>query len=84
MTDGATDGAQVQNVVAGGPAAAAGILEGDVVVRVGGRPIAGADELVVAVREHKPGEQVPGRAGARGPSADRDGDPRDEVTRAPA
>ncbi len=59
VTDGATDGAQVQNVVAGGPAAAAGVLDGDVVVRVGGRPIAGADELVVAVREHKPGEQVP-------------------------
>jgi S1-C subfamily serine protease len=59
VTDGATDGAQIQNVVAGGPAAAAGILDGDVVVRVGGRPIAGADELVVAVREHKPGEQVP-------------------------
>ncbi|MEU6697963.1 trypsin-like peptidase domain-containing protein [Pseudonocardia sp. NPDC046786] len=59
VTDGATDGAQVQNVTAGGPAAAAGLLEGDVVVRVGGRSIAGADELVVAVREHAPGEPVP-------------------------
>ncbi|MDQ4117445.1 MAG: trypsin-like peptidase domain-containing protein, partial [Actinomycetota bacterium] len=59
VTDGATDGAQVQNVVAGGPAAAAGLLDGDVVVRVAGRSIAGADELVVAVREHEPGEQVP-------------------------
>ncbi|MEV1293324.1 trypsin-like peptidase domain-containing protein [Pseudonocardia sp. NPDC049635] len=59
VTDGATDGAQVQNVAAGGPAAAAGLLEGDVVVRVGGRAIAGADELVVAVREHVPGDQVP-------------------------
>ncbi|ANY09838.1 trypsin-like peptidase domain-containing protein [Pseudonocardia sp. HH130630-07] len=59
VTDGATDGAQVQNVVAGGPAAAAGIADGDVVVRVGDRAIAGADELVVAVREHAPGEQVP-------------------------
>ena len=59
VTDGATDGAQVQNVTAGGPASAAGLLEGDVVVRVGGRSIAGADELVVAVREHAPGEQVP-------------------------
>jgi putative serine protease PepD len=49
----------VQNVAANGPAALAGIVEGDVVVKVGDRPIAGADELVVAVREHKPGETVP-------------------------
>ena len=59
VTDGTTDGAQVQNVQQGGPAAAAGIVEGDVIVRVGGRPIAGADELVVAVREHNPGDAVP-------------------------
>ena len=59
VTDGATDGAQVQNVVAGGPGAAAGIADGDVVVDVDGRPIASADELVVAVREHAPGAQVP-------------------------
>jgi S1-C subfamily serine protease len=59
VTDGATDGAQVQNVAANGPAALAGIVEGDVVVKVGERPIAGADELVVAVREHNPGETVP-------------------------
>ena len=43
----------------GGPAAAAGILEGDVIVKVGDRPIAGADELVVAVRERNPGDTVP-------------------------
>jgi S1-C subfamily serine protease len=59
VTDGATDGAQVQNVTAGGPAAAAGIVEGDVIVKVGARSIAGADELVVAVREREPGETVP-------------------------
>jgi S1-C subfamily serine protease len=59
VTDGATDGAQVQNVAANGPAAAAGVVEGDVIVKVGDRPIAGADELVVAVRERKPGETVP-------------------------
>ena len=29
------------------------------IVRVGDRPIAGADELVVAVREHNPGDTVP-------------------------
>jgi putative serine protease PepD len=59
VTDGATDGAQVQNVAANGPAAAAGIVEGDVIVKVGDRLIAGADELVVAVRERRPGEAVP-------------------------
>jgi S1-C subfamily serine protease len=59
VNDGTTDGAQVQNVQQGGPAAAAGILEGDVIVRVADRPIAGADELVVAVRERNPGDTVP-------------------------
>jgi putative serine protease PepD len=59
VTDGATDGAQVQNVAANGPAAAAGVVEGDVIVKVGDRSIAGADELVVAVREREPGESVP-------------------------
>jgi S1-C subfamily serine protease len=59
VSDGTTDGAQVQNVQQGGPAAAAGILEGDVIVKVGDRPIAGADELVVAVRERNPGDTVP-------------------------
>jgi S1-C subfamily serine protease len=59
VTDGTTDGAQVQNVVAGGAAALAGVKEGDVIVKVGDRPIAGADELVVAVRERNPGDSVP-------------------------
>jgi S1-C subfamily serine protease len=59
VSDSTTDGAQVQNVQAGGAAAAAGIVEGDVVVKVGDRTIAGADELVVAVRAHNPGDVVP-------------------------
>jgi S1-C subfamily serine protease len=59
VSDGTTDGAQVQNVQQGGPAAAAGILEGDVIVKVADRSIAGADELVVAVRERNPGDTVP-------------------------
>jgi S1-C subfamily serine protease len=58
MTDGTTDGAQVQNVQQGGAAEAAGIIEGDVITRVGDRSIAGADELVVAVRERNPGDTV--------------------------
>ncbi len=59
VSDRTTDGAQVQNVTQGGAAAAAGILEGDVIVKVGDRTIAGADELVVAVRERNPGDSVP-------------------------
>jgi S1-C subfamily serine protease len=59
VSDGTTDGAQVQNVQQGGAAEKAGVAEGDVITKVGGRSIAGADELVVAVREHKPGDVVP-------------------------
>jgi S1-C subfamily serine protease len=58
VTDVTAGGAQVQNVQAGGAAAAAGIVEGDVIVKVGDRAIAGADELAVAVAERKPGETV--------------------------
>ena len=58
-TDGTTDGAQVQNVVDGGPAAKAGIQEGDVITKVGDRSVGNADELVVAVQAHQPGESVP-------------------------
>jgi S1-C subfamily serine protease len=58
-TDGVTDGAQVQNVQEGGPAAAAGIAEGDVIVKVGDRSVGNADELVVAVRQNPVGSAVP-------------------------
>jgi serine protease Do len=58
VSDGTTDGAQVQNVQQGGAAEAAGISEGDVIVRLGDRPISGSDELVVAVRERNPGDTV--------------------------
>ncbi len=58
-TDGVTDGAQVQNVQAGGPAAAAGIAEGDVITKVGDRQVGNADELIVAVRANPVGATVP-------------------------
>lgn len=54
----ALTGAQIANVVSGGPAQQAGMVEGDVVVRVGDRSVAGADELVVAVQEQTIGESV--------------------------
>jgi putative serine protease PepD len=49
----------VQNVQNGGPAAAAGIAEGDVITKVGDRSVGNADELVVAVRENPVGATVP-------------------------
>jgi S1-C subfamily serine protease len=52
-------GAQVANVKAGGPAEKAGILENDVVVKVGDRTVADADEFVVAVRQLKVGQDAP-------------------------
>ncbi len=52
-------GAQIADVKAGGPAEQGGILENDVVVKVGGRDVADADEFVVAVRQLKIGEPAP-------------------------
>ncbi|GAA0604842.1 trypsin-like peptidase domain-containing protein [Kutzneria viridogrisea] len=54
-----TDGAQVQNVKQGGAADKAGIAEGDVIVKLGDRPIRNADELSVAVIERGIGETLP-------------------------
>lgn len=52
-------GAQVRNVVEGSPAAQAGIREGDVITKFGGRVIEDADELTVAVRTSTIGDAVP-------------------------
>ena len=59
VTDGVSDGARVQNVQQGSAAAEAGIVEGDVIVRVGERGVATVDELEVAVREFEIGAPVP-------------------------
>ncbi|TVT47909.1 PDZ domain-containing protein, partial [Amycolatopsis rhizosphaerae] len=56
-----SEGAQVLNVADGGPAARAGIAEGDVITKVGDRMVRNAAELTVAVRAHKVGEVVPVR-----------------------
>jgi S1-C subfamily serine protease len=52
-------GAQVANVKAGGAAEKGGMLENDVVVRVGTRKVADADEFVVAVRQLTIGKDAP-------------------------
>ncbi|GAA2811613.1 S1C family serine protease [Saccharopolyspora taberi] len=59
VSDGVADGAQVQNVQDGSSAAAAGIAEGDVIIRVGDRKVGSADELIVAVDRHQVGATVP-------------------------
>ncbi|WP_123028526.1 S1C family serine protease [Mycolicibacterium stellerae] len=51
-------GAAVAEVVADGPAAAAGLPSGVVITKVDDRPIDGADALVAAVRSKAPGDNV--------------------------
>jgi S1-C subfamily serine protease len=52
-------GAQVANVIAGSPADKAGILENDVIVKIGNRPVTDGDEYVVAVRQLQIGQDAP-------------------------
>jgi S1-C subfamily serine protease len=52
-------GAQIANVKAGGPAEKGGMLENDVVVKVGNRSVADADEFVVGVRQLTVGQASP-------------------------
>ncbi|EHI13008.1 serine protease HtrA [Mycolicibacterium thermoresistibile] len=52
-------GALVRDVKVGGPADRGGLVENDVVVKVGDRTVADADEFVVAVRQLKVGEEAP-------------------------
>jgi S1-C subfamily serine protease len=52
-------GAQIANVKAGSPAEKGGLLENDVVVKVGNRSVADADEFVVAVRQLTIGQPAP-------------------------
>ncbi|MBX7451124.1 trypsin-like peptidase domain-containing protein [Mycolicibacterium sp. 3033] len=59
VSNDAAKGAQIANVTAGGPAERAGILENDVVVKVGDRDVADADEFVVAVRQLTIGQPAP-------------------------
>lgn len=51
-------GAIVNAVTPGGPAAIGGIQEGDIIVKLGTRTITNPDELIVAIRDNAPGDQV--------------------------
>jgi len=59
VSNSVASGAQVANVKAGGPAEKGGILENDVIVKVGDRTVADADEMTVAVRQLKIGQPAP-------------------------
>lgn len=51
-------GAYVASVTQGGPAAEAGLAEGDIVTRLGDEEITSADGLILAVRSHAVGDTV--------------------------
>jgi S1-C subfamily serine protease len=57
-TSGAQGGAQITAVVAGGPAADAGLRQGDVITSVAGRPVMDPDDLSAVVGAREPGERV--------------------------
>ena len=45
-------------ILAGGPAAKAGLRAGDIIIEFDGKAIANSDELVVAIRSHNVGDRV--------------------------
>jgi putative serine protease PepD len=45
-------------VTPGGPAEAAGVLDGDVITEVDGEPVRSGDELIVKIRSYRPGDQL--------------------------
>jgi len=58
VTDGERDGAQVNNVEPGSPAATAGLQERDVIIAIGDRGVRSSEELVVAIDSYEPGDTV--------------------------
>lgn len=58
VSDARDRGATIREVQSDGPAAKSGLKKGDVVIKVGDRIIADADELVAAIRTRAPGEEV--------------------------
>jgi S1-C subfamily serine protease len=59
VSDSVASGAQVANVNAGSAAQEAGILENDVIIKVGDRAVADANEFVIAVRQLTIGQPAP-------------------------
>jgi len=55
---GATNGVRLSKVESGGPADRAGLNSGDLVTRINRQPVDTVEELIVAIRTHRPGEVV--------------------------
>jgi putative serine protease PepD len=51
-------GALIVGVERGGPADGAGLRPGDLILEMGGKPVASVDDIAVALAAHKPGDQV--------------------------
>jgi putative serine protease PepD len=65
---GPTSGVRLRQVVAAGPAQAAGLAAGDVVTSYAGKPLSEPADLIALVRKTAPGESVP-VAYKRGPTS---------------
>jgi putative serine protease PepD len=52
------DGAEIQSITAGSPAADAGLVAGEVITSVAGRPVDSPDDVAAAISAHEPGDTV--------------------------
>ncbi|MEJ6549540.1 trypsin-like peptidase domain-containing protein [Corynebacterium sp. USCH3] len=57
-TEASANGAEIVDVVEGGPAADAGVRDGDVVTKVGDRIVDSGVSLIAAIRSHTVGDEV--------------------------
>jgi len=58
MLENSPDGPRVDRVVRGSPAAKAGLQVGDVILRLGQKPMSDRDALIRAIEQSEPGQQV--------------------------
>jgi len=58
LTDATGGGAQVQSVIAGGPAATAGIQAGWTILAIGGHSVANAAAVAPILTTYAPGQRV--------------------------
>jgi S1-C subfamily serine protease len=56
--DESVDGAEVGEVAQGSPAAKAGLKQGDVITELDGEAVGDTEDLVAAIAEHEPGDEV--------------------------